>query len=129
MKNTLKSNYNHTFKHDDIYRIQREDFFIFFIRGFFIEKLGRRDIWNIKEKKGEKYNGCFYHSRRPKTKTVHVEGANGTHAWFCLASISPFRFLGRRLTELINLLKHAKLIDMLQHVGSFDSKFVYTFSY
>jgi hypothetical protein len=61
---------------------------------------------------------------------VHEEGANGTHAWFCLASISPFRFLGRRRhTEPINLLKQAKLIDMLQHVGSFDSKFVYTLSY
>lgn len=106
------------------------DFFLFFIRGFFVEKLGRRDIWNIKEKKGENiYNACFHHSRGPKTKTVHEEGANGTHAWFCLASISPFRFLGRRHTEPINLLKQAKLIDMLQHVGSFDSKFVYTISY
>lgn len=118
------------FRLNPIYRIQREIFFLFFIRGFFVEKLGRRDIWNIKEKKGENiYNACFHHSRGPKTKTVHEEGANGTHAWFCLASISPFRSLGRRHTEPINLLKQAKLIDMLQHVGSFDSKFVYTISY
>ena len=31
---------------------------------------------------------------------MHVQGANATHAWFCLASINPFHFLKQRKQNL-----------------------------